>query len=589
MFIQLTFVSDVAIIPPDSDGDKMRFSKTFVPVGIVLAVFLVFTGCAAVKPTNALFASTGGDGMVVSVNPIASQIGMEVLRSGGNAVDAAIATGFALGVVNQYNCGLGGGTFIVIRMADGTVHTIDGREMAPSAATRDMYIRDGEFDPSLSQRGPLAAGVPGVPAAYLKALELEGTKPLNDLLVSSIAVARNGFELTEKYISSYEQATEYLRQDPASAAIYFHEDGSQLEAGDIFKQPDLAETYEKLSQLGLDYFYRGEFAQRTAKYMKENGGLISEEDMANYRAVVRAPVVGQYRGYTVIGMPPPSSGGVHVLQMLNMIEASKVLDGETQWSGKTTFRVAQFMERAFQDRAEFLGDMDYYPVPVERLISKDYAASLVDEIMTAAAKVRQPTAEVALEPGHTTNFCVIDRQGNAVAINHTVNLTYGAMVTVPGTGVVLNCEMDDFSARPGVPNFFGLIGSEANAIEPGKRPLSSMSPTIVVKNDRSVMVLGGSGGPRIITGVLQTLIGVLDFNLPLRDAVEMPRFHHQYKPEALFVEPGLSDLHRTVLRERGFELKERDGLGRVRVIVWDKKNQTYRGYADGVGIGPVAY
>ena len=568
----------------------MRYSRRFVFASLVLAVFLVFTDCAFLAPTNAPFASTGRDGMVVSVDPIASQIGMEVLKSGGNAVDAAIATGFALGVVNQYNCGLGGGAFIVIRMADGTVHAIDGREMAPSAATREMYIRDGEFDPSLSQRGPLAAGVPGVPAAYLKALELEGTKPLNALLVSSVAVARDGFELTEEYISKYEYVTEYLRQDPASARIYFHEDGSQLKAGDIFKQPDLAETYEKLGQLGLDYFYNGEFARRTAQYMEENGGLMTEEDMANYRAVVREPVVGEYREYTVIGMAPPSSGGVHVQQMLNMIEASKVIDGAKQWNGETVFRVAQFMERAFQDRAELLGDMDYYPVPVERLISKDYAASLVDEIMTATEEARGTTTEVALDPGHTTNFCVIDRWGNAAAINHTVNLTYGAMVTVPGTGVVLNCEMDDFSAQPpGIPNFFGLIGSEANAIEPGKRPLSSMSPTVVVKGDRPVMILGGSGGPRIITGVLQTLIGVLDFDLPLGDAVEMPRFHHQYKPEALFVEPGLPDSYKAVLSERGFELEEMDGLGRVRVIAWDKKNQTYRGYADGLGIGPVAY
>lgn len=568
----------------------MRYRRRVVIAGLLLAVILVFTGCASVAPTTAPFASTGRDGMVVSVDPIASQIGMEVLNSGGNAVDAAIATGFALGVVNQYNCGLGGGAFIVIRMADGTVLTIDGREMAPSAATRNMYIRDGEFDPSLSQRGPLAAGVPGVPAAYLKALELKGTKPLNALLVSSVAVARDGFELTEEYISRYEYATEYLRQDPASAKIYFHEDGSQLEAGDVFRQPDLAETYEKLGQGGLDYFYNGEFARRTAQYMGQNGGLMTEEDMANYRAVVREPVVGNYRGYTVIGMAPPSSGGVHVQQILNMIEASKVIEGETQWNGETMFRVAQFMERAFQDRAEFLGDMDYYPVPVQRLISRDYAAALVNEIMTATEKAPETTTEATLEPGHTTNFCVIDRWGNAVAINHTVNLTYGAMVTVPGTGVVLNCEMDDFSTQPpGVPNFFGLIGSEANAVEPGKRPLSSMAPTIVVKGDRPIMVLGGSGGPRIITGVLQTIIGVLDFGLPLGDAVEMPRFHHQYKPEVLFVEPGLSASYQIVLSERGFELKERDGLGRVRVIAWDEKDQTYRGYADGLGIGPVAY
>ncbi len=579
----------------------MHFRRYPVLTAVILFP-LLFSGCAKDGLNFYIFEgrvnleaeeAVGKNGVVSSVHPIASQVGIDVLKNGGNAIDAAIATGLALGVVDQANCGLGGGAFIVMRLADGTVHTIDGREMAPAGAHRDMYIRDGKADSDLSQIGPLAVGVPGVPAAYMKALELGGTIPLSELIKPATDIARDGFILDDAYVDRYKGATEQLKSDPGSAEVYFHEDGSELETGELFKQPLLADTYEKFGAGGLDYFYRGEFAQQVDQFMSETGGLITTDDMANYRVVEREPITGSYKGYEVYGMGPPSSGGVHLVQILNMIEASGTLDGKTDWDEESVFLTSKFMDKAFADRAEHLGDADFYPVPVEKLISKSYAQSLVDEVKNViAVGPRDERYALAYGPGHTTNFAVVDSWGNAVAINHTVNLTYGAQVTVPGTGVALNSEMDDFSAQPGVPNAFGLIGAEANAIEPGKRPLSSMSPTIVVKDGKPVMMLGGAGGPRIITAVLHTVLGVLDFDLSVGKALALPRFHHQYRPEALFVESHMPRRHKKAMKRKGYRVVVRDGLGTVRAIAWSEELQAYVGVADPRtrdGVGARAY
>jgi gamma-glutamyltranspeptidase/glutathione hydrolase len=315
--------------------------------------------------------------------------------------------------------------------------------------------------------------------------------------------------------------------------------------------------------------------------------------MANYRVVEREPIHGTYKDYEVFGMGPPSSGGIHVVQILNMIEASGVLDNKSSWDEESIFLVAKFMDKAFKDRAEHLGDADFHPVPIDRLISKDYAQTLVNEVMAVASvEPRDEKYSLAYGEGHTTNFAIIDKWGNAVAINHTVNLTYGAQVTVPGTGVALNSEMDDFSAQPGVPNSFGLIGAEANAVAAGKRPLSSMSPTIVVKDGKPVMILGGAGGPRIITAVLHTILGVLDFDLSVGKALSLPRFHHQYRPDALFVETHMPDDHKSAMTNRGYKVMDRGGLGTVRAIAWSEKHQTYVGAADPRsrnGVGAKAY
>ena len=521
-------------------------------------------------------------GTVVSAHPIATKIGMEVLRDGGNAVDAAVAVGFAMGVVDQFHSGIGGGGFIVIRMADGTIHTIDGRETAPAAATRDMYLRDGEFDPSLSQEGVLAVGVPGIVAAYEEALDLVGTKALAEVIQPSILVARDGFKLDKPYANVIQETAEKLKTDPASAAIYLHKDGSPLAAGEILRQPDLAATYEKIAAGGADYFYRGEFAEQLADYMKANDGLITAADMTGYTVRHREPVVGSYRDYEVIGMAPPSSGGVHVLQILNMLEASGVLEGKSGWDSESVYLTARFMSQAFEDRSLHLGDGDFYNVPVDFLASQAYADSVVKVIMSENTATVPQTGATRFEwsPGSTTNFCVVDKWGNTVAVNQTVNLWFGSKLTLPGTGVVLNDEMDDFSAQPGMPNAFGLIGGEANSIAPGKRPLSSMSPTIVVKDGKPVLLLGGAGGSRIITAVLQLIVNFVDFGMTVETAQEQPRFHHQFKPNILFTESGFPESLSDNQNSGSYEVVESGYLGRVQAIGWNEKAQRYEAGPD---------
>ena len=546
----------------------------------IFFLLIVTVGCASMPRAGARPVS-GKQGVVVASHPIAAEIGLDVLKSGGNAVDAAVATALALGVVDQFNSGVGGGGFIVIRMADGAVYTIDGRETAPAAATRDMYVRDGAYDPKLSRVGALAVGVPGVVAAYDKALELAGTRNLKQLVALSIEVAEEGFELDKYYISRYDSAIDDLKEDPASARIYLRPDGSPLQAGDTLKQPDLAETYRKLSREGLDYFYRGEFAGLLAEYMIESDGLIRTGDMVDYVAKVREPIVGSYGDYQIIGMGPPSSGGVHTVQILNMIEAANLLDGESGWDVDTIYWASRYMRKAFEDRSIYLGDVDFHSVPVGCLTSKNYARSCVEAAATCDRMITRGSPEADAPGGHTTNLCVIDKWGNTVAINQTLNLTYGAKITLPGTGVILNNEMDDFSAQPGAPNAFGLIGSEANSIAPGKRPLSSMAPTIVVKDDKPVMVLGGAGGPTIITGVVEVIINALDFGDELAEAQARPRFHHQFRPDAIIVEEGISGW--TLLGLRAFKGEApmtRKSLGRINAIAWSEEENAYVGSPD---------
>jgi gamma-glutamyltranspeptidase/glutathione hydrolase len=364
--------------------------------------------------------------------------------------------------------------------------------------------------------------------------------------------------------------------------------------GDILVQADLAKTYREISSGGSDYFYHGEFASRLAEYMNENGGLITTDDMANYSAVLRDPIIGAYEGHEIIGMAPPSSGGVHIVQILNMLETSNVLKGKSDWDTGAIFWTTRFMGKAFKDRAEYLGDPDFYPVPVERLTSKAYAKACVETIMRGKAPADERLAVTEPALGHTTNFCVIDRLGNVVVVNQTVNLTYGAKITLPETGVILNNEMDDFSAQPGVPNAFGLVGSEANSIAPGKRPLSSMSPTVVVKDGKPILVLGGAGGPLIITAVLETIVDCVDFGKELEEAQATPRFHHQYRPNVIITEDGISTWTRVglFLRSRRPAVRAskvlKDSLGRVNAIAWSERDQSYVGVPDPRGGGGVA-
>jgi gamma-glutamyltranspeptidase/glutathione hydrolase len=569
------------ITPSKRREGSLRCSCRTLFLLILLFAAIVSIACSAAKGPPEPSVTTEPPGLVVSSHPVASEAGLEILRRGGNAVDGAVATGLALGVVDPFNSGIGGGGFVIARLNDGRVFAIDGRETAPAASSRGMFVRDGKYDASLSREGPLAVAVPGLLAAYVKALELAGSRPLGELIQPSIELAEKGFVLDAYALARYGEAIEALRRDPASERIYLHADGSLFEEGEIFRQPDLAGTYRKIAAEGAEYFYLGEFARRLADYMSNRGGLISLSDMSGYRAVLREPVVGTYREYTVVGMPPPSSGGVNVLQILNLLEVSGILEGKSNWDEDSILGTARFMSAAFRDRATYLGDSDFYPVPVRRLTGKAYAEEVLAGLPDGASPTGSEAGDDALpEGGHTTAYVVLDRDGNVVVVNQTINLNYGAKITLPGTGVLLNNEMDDFSASPGEPNAFGLVGSEANAIEPGKRPLSSMSPTLIVRDSRPVMALGGSGGPTIITSVLQVVVDVLDFRMDLAEAMSLSRFHDQYLPDVLMVEPNTPMAVQPGGRWKGEKVVVRDHIGVLNAIAWNGRERIYAGVSD---------
>ncbi len=553
---------------------------------LLLLVFatILSPACSDKRTPGDVHVPAGPPGLVVSSHPAASKAGMDVLRGGGNAIDAAVATGLALGVVDQFNSGIGGGGFLLVRLADGTVRALDGREKAPAAATRGMYVKDGKYVPALSKVGSLAVGVPGIVAAYQKALAMYGSRSMAEVMEPALALAEEGTVLDGYALSRYEKAIDALRRDPASAKSYFNPDGTPLREGDLLRQPELAVTLRRIAAKGSDYFYRGDFARRLAAYMEREGGLITFEDMRNYEAVLREPIQGKYRGCTVFGMPPPSSGGVHVVQILNMIEVSGILKGRSGWDTDTILRTARFTSRAFEDRGLHLGDSSFYPVPVKRLIDPHYAEEVVASLTKAKERPDGPSGSgAAVQPagGHTASLVAVDRKGNVVAVNQTVNLNYGAKITLPGTGVILNNQMDDFSAQPGTPNAFGLVGSEANSIEPGKRPLSSMSPTIIVRDSQPVMALGGAGGPAIITAVLQVIVNVLGLGMELPQAVAHPRFHHQYRPDLLIVEEDSPiALEEEEERIAGQPIMKRDHLGVVNALAWSDEEKAYVGVSD---------
>lgn len=482
------------------------------------------------------------NGVVATVNPIASEAGLQVLREGGNAVDAAVAAALTLSVVDGYNSGIGGGCLILIRTADGKLHAIDGREMAPAAATPDMYVVEGKANPELSQTGALAVGVPGSLAAYKKAIELGGSQPLERLLRPGYEAARDGFRIDRVYASALRSQRKKLRSFPASRAIFFRDGGKEVaQEGDLLVQEDLAATYDHLRREGIDHFYRGAFAAKVGQWMQENGGIVTAEDFAQYEVKLREVVVTTYRNYQIVGFPPPSSGGLHVAQTLNILETFPLGSIHRESPVRATHLVAEAFSRAFADRAYWLGDSDFVPVP-RGIIDKEYARELAEEIdpervVPVEKQGTPPEWKQDVYGRHTTHIAAADAAGNWVAITATVNTQFGSKVIVPGTGVILNNQMDDFSIQPGVPNAFGLVGGEQNAVEPGKRPLSSMSPTLVLdKEGEPVLTIGAAGGPKIITQVLLGVIRVVDFGQSLEEAVAGPRFHHQWRPNKLGVE-----------------------------------------------------
>ena len=527
-------------------------------------------------------------GAAVTVHPLATKAAQKVFQQGGNAVDAAVAAALTLGVVDGFNSGIGGGCFMLIRKPDGTFSAIDGRETAPAAASRDMYLRGGKAKPELSRTGALAIGVPGALAAYDLAIRDHGNLSLAEHLGQAATIAEQGFELDDAYLRRLGQVVKKLRQFPGSAKIFLNAEGNPWPSGHRLRQPDLARSYRKIAGHSGDWFYRGPFALKTEQWMSTNGGLMTRDDFAHYEARRREPVRTTYRGHEIIGFPPPSSGGVHVAQILNILEAYDLRSMAPDSAGFVHL-VTEAMRLAFADRAHWLGDADFAPVP-RGLTSKAYARRLAKKIDPAKAAAvdahsTPPNAGTDLFGKHTTHFTTADSDGWWVACTATVNTTFGSGVVIPGTGIVMNNEMDDFSAQPGAPNVFGLTGAEANAVAPGKRPLSSMSPTIVLRDGKPIFTIGAAGGPTIITQVLLAIIQVVDFAKSPAEALDQARFHHQWKPDRLLVEKALGQTTIDALRAKGHTVKVVNTLGAAQAIGLGEGGKPFTGSPDPRGRG----
>ena len=508
-----------------------------------------------------LLAATAPRGMVAAEHELAAKAGVEILEHGGNAVDAAVAAVFATGVVNPSSCGIGGGGFALIH--DGKTrqdHVVDFRETAPRAAQPDMYLRDGKVVPGLSLRGGLAVAVPGEIKGLARVLRDFGTLPLATALVPAIRYAEQGFAVGSHLAAELGANADEIRRHPALAAVYLRADGKPFTEGETLVQKDLARTLRAVAAGGPRAFYDGPIAQTLVRAVADEGGIVDAADLRSYRERVREPLRARYRGLTIVGAPPPSSGGGVVLEILNVLDGYD-LRSEGAKSAFALHRIAQAEALAFRDRARHYGDPDFVEVPIARLLSPAHAEELRREI--GGASPAPERAEAPPDRGGTAHTSALDAHGYAVAITSTINTAFGSMVMVPGTGIVLNNEMDDFSAAPGIPNVYGLVGNSANAIAPGKRPLSSMSPTIVLRGHAPLLTLGGSGGPRIITATVQTLVNVLDFGMDLEAAVSAPRIHEQGIPPPLFVEPALEAAIVAGLRKLGHEVVEARDLGAV--------------------------
>lgn len=544
----------------------------------------------------------GEKGIAVTVDPIATRAAVEAMKKGGNAIDGVVAAALTLCVVDGFNSGIGGGCFMLIRHKNGAYNAVDGRETAPGKATRDMFMRNGKADPDLSQTGPLAAATPGALAAYDLALKKWGKLSLKEHLLAAAKIAEEGFTVDRRYAAVTEGSAEEFRRFPDSAAIFLN-NGQPLKVGHVLKQPDLAKTYRNIAEHGTDWFYRGPFAKATEEWMKKNGGILQATDFMNYQPFIRTPLFTNYREYTIATMPPPSSGGIHMIQILKMCETQDLWPMRRQGVNVIHY-ITEAMKLAFADRAHWLGDPDFVKVPMG-LISKQYCRDLAAKIQLEKA-IEVPShgtptdAETqffkSMYNKHTTHFACADEEGNWVAVTATVNTSFGSKVVIPGTGVVLNNEMDDFSAEPGAPNFFGLVGAEANAIEPFKRPLSSMTPTIVSKGGEVYLAVGAAGGPTIISQVAQTIINYLDMRmnggpemveleLSIHDALRTPRFHHQWRPDELRIETTWADPIMQDLEKKGHKLKKVGSIGACQVIARNPDGAGFIGAADPRGNG----
>ncbi len=555
------------------------FTATFI---FVIGVEFGF-GQSVIYDTKSIFHPVvASNGMVSSQEKLATQAGLEVLKEGGNAIDAAVTVGFALAVTLPRAGNIGGGGFMIIHLAENNENiALDYREKAPLKVTREIFIDEtGEVDTNKSRFSHLAVGVPGTVAGLTFALEKYGSISLERALKPAIQLAEKGFPVTEDFYESLEFARKSLQQHPASQTIFLP-NNNPPEVGRNFRQPDLAQSLKLIAQQGKKAFYEGEIAAHIVKEMEANGGLISLDDLVKYQPKIRKPIEGEYQNYKIYSMPPPSSGGVHLIQMLNVLNGFN-LKKLGQNTGNTIHLMTETMKLAYADRSKYLGDPDFVTVPIGSLISKKYADFLRKKI-----KLKQATSSDKISPNNplkfeesqeTTHYSVVDKNGNAVANTYTLNFSYGTGITVPNTGILLNNEMDDFATKPGVGNAYGLTGGEFNAIAPQKRMLSSMTPTIIMKDDQVFLVTGSPGGSRIITTVLQIVINVIDFNMNIAEATVSPRFHHQWLPDKLFLEKGINQDTRQLLQEKGHNLTDTNAMGSTQSIM--KVDNFLYGFSD---------
>ncbi len=548
---------------------------------ILIISYLLLFKIDIIYPSK--FPVIGKNGMVVTTNEIASKVGIEVLKRGGNAVDAAVAVGYALAVVNPSAGNIGGGGFMVIRLSDGRATTIDFREKAPGKSSTNMYLdEDGNVIRGLSTLGYLAAGVPGTVAGLSMALSGYGTMPLKELIKPAIELAEKGFPMYQGLYRAIVGSKNSFLKFPSTSAIFLKNDGF-YEIGENFIQRDLARTLSLIAEYGPDVFYTGRIADLIERDMKKNGGLITKDDLMNYRAVEREPVIGSYRGYKIISMGPPSSGGIVLNEILNILEFYDIQKMGHN-SSEAIHIIAEAERRAYADRAKYLGDKDFVAVPENGLISKSYAKTLnsgIDSERASSSDEINHGDPYPFENDETTHFSIVDRFGNAVACTYTLNGGFGSKVVVDGAGFLLNNEMDDFSIKPDYPNIYGLIGGEANSIKPNKRMLSSMTPTIITKDDKPFMVTGSPGGSRIMTTVLQVIINVIDYEMNIKEGVDAPRFHHQWKPDVIYYEPyGFPRDVLENLEKMGHKVSSRSYMGDANSILVDLEDGVLYGASD---------
>ncbi|GIW44605.1 MAG: gamma-glutamyltranspeptidase [Candidatus Binatia bacterium] len=547
--------------------------------------FLLLVACIlAARSSVEARAELAARGMVAAEHPLAARAGAAILRQGGNAVDAAVATAFAVCVVNPSSCGIGGGGFFVYyRASDHKAFALDFRETAPAALRPEAFFSSGQADPRRSQRGGLAVGVPGEVAGLALAQQRFGTLPLKTVLQPAIQLARDGFPIGAHLAQEIAKHQDEIASQPALRRWFFRADGTPRKEGDLLQLPELAQTLAAIAQHGPDAFYRGAIAREIVRAVREAGGVMSLEDLANYRPKWRDPIAGDYRDFRILTMPPPSSGGGVILAALGILRSDD-LPSMGQNSSGYLHLLAETMKHVFADRARYYGDPDFVTVPVARLLDPDLTASLRRRILATRTlppeqygSHLEPSASPREDQG-TAHLSVMDASGNAVACTTTINTAFGAMLVAGSTGVLLNNQMDDFALAPGTANAYGLIGGAANAVAPGKRPLSSMSPTIVLQGNRAVASLGGSGGPMIISGTLQVLLNLLAFGYDAERSVAAPRIHHQWEPAVLLVEPQIDPEVRRVLQQIGHVVKEVPMMGAIQIV--RRTSSGFEGAAD---------